>query len=149
VMSPGWRSRRLTYSSSARLRTQPSETKRIPERSFSSSASARKSLLTTAASTELARGSGGCLRLAALSIEQGGLLAAGEPAKRGLHELRDVADSLRRLGWTGILTVKRESSDRRWRVSWGSRARSIAEKAGVKTLPPVVEEPVEGVLTRS
>jgi hypothetical protein len=124
-------------------------TRRIPERSFSSSASARKSLLTTAASTELARGSGGCLRLAALSIEQGGLLAAGEPAKRGLHELRDVADSLRRLGWTGILAVRRESSDRRWRVSWGERAIKIAAQAGVKILPPVVAEPVEEILTRS
>jgi hypothetical protein len=89
------------------------------------------------------------LYLAALSIEQGGLLAAGEPANRGLHELRDVSDSLRRLGWTGILTVKRESSDRHWRVSWGKRAIEIAAQAGVKILPAVVEEPVEGVLTRS
>jgi hypothetical protein len=88
------------------------------------------------------------LYLAALSIEQGGLLAAGEPANRGLHELHDVADSLRRLGWTGILAVRRES-DRRWRVSWGERAIKIAAQAGVKILPPVVEEPVEGVLTRS
>jgi hypothetical protein len=88
------------------------------------------------------------LYLAALSIEQGGLLAAGEPANRGLHELHDVGGSLQRLGWTGLLAVRREA-DRRWRVSWGSRARSIAEKAGVKTLPPAAEEPVEEALTRS
>jgi hypothetical protein len=47
-----------------------------------------------------------------------------------------------------LLTVQGEG-DRQWRVGWGSRARSIAEKAGVKTLPAVIEEPVEGVLTRS
>jgi hypothetical protein len=62
------------------------------------------------------------LYVAALSVEQGGLLAASEPANRGVHELRDVADSLKRLSWTGILTVKRESPCRRWRVSWGERA---------------------------
>jgi hypothetical protein len=89
------------------------------------------------------------LYLGGLSIEQGGLLAAGEPANRGLHELRDVADSLRRLGWTGILTVKRESSDRRWRVSWGERAIKIAARTGVTILPPVIAEPVEEILTRS
>jgi hypothetical protein len=47
-----------------------------------------------------------------------------------------------------ILTVKRDG-DRRWRVGWGSRARPIAERAGVKTLPPVIGEPVEEILTRS
>jgi hypothetical protein len=88
------------------------------------------------------------LYLAALSIEQGGLLAAGEPANRGLHELHDVGGSLQRLGWTGLLAVRREA-DRRWRVSWGERAIKIAAQAGVKILPSVVEESTEGVLTRS
>jgi hypothetical protein len=82
------------------------------------------------------------LYLAALAIEQGGLLSGGEPANRGLHELRDVADSLKRLSWTGLLTVKREH-DRRWRVGWGKRALEIARKAGVEKLPSVLHEPVE------
>jgi hypothetical protein len=86
---------------------------------------------------------------AALAIEQGGVLSGGEPADRGLHELGNAAASLKRLSWTGILAVKRESSDRRWRVSWGERGIKLAEKAGIKTLPPVVEEPDEGVLTIS
>jgi hypothetical protein len=88
------------------------------------------------------------LYLAALSIEQGGLLAAGEPANRGLHELHDVADSLRRLGWTGILTVQREG-ERKWRVGWGERARSIAERAGVQNLAAGPKAEPEEVLTRS
>jgi len=89
------------------------------------------------------------LYLAALSIEEGGMLAAGEPANRGLHELRDVAESLKRLGWAKLLVVKRESSDRRWRVSWGERAVDIARKAGVEKVPSVLHEPVEEILTRS
>jgi hypothetical protein len=44
--------------------------------------------------------------------------------------------------------VRREG-ERKWRVGWGSRARRIAEKAGVKVLPPVIEEPVEEILKRS
>lgn len=88
------------------------------------------------------------LYLAAISIEAGGLLAPSEPADRGLHELRDVADSLKRLSWAGLLTVKREH-DRRWRVGWGKRAVKIARKAGVTPLPAVPKAEPEGVLTRS
>jgi hypothetical protein len=83
------------------------------------------------------------LYLAALAIEEGGSFSARTPADRGLHTLGDVAVSLRRLRMNNLLTVQREA-ERRWRVGWGSRARSIAEKAGVKTLPLVIEE-VEGV----
>jgi hypothetical protein len=90
----------------------------------------------------------GVLYLAGLAIEEGGLFSASTPADRGLHSLGDVPGSLRRLRMNNLLTVRREG-DRRWRVAWGSRARSIAEKAGVKTLPPVIEEPVEEILTRS
>jgi len=86
--------------------------------------------------------------LSALAIEEGGLLSPSEPADRGLLTLTDVAESLSRLSRNGILTVKHEG-ERRWRVGWGERARTIAEKAGVKTLPPVVKEPVEEILTRS
>jgi hypothetical protein len=75
--------------------------------------------------------------------EQGGLLSGGEPADRGLHELGNAAASLKRLGWAKLLVVKRESSERRWRVSWGQRAVEIARKAGVEKLPSVLHEPVE------
>jgi hypothetical protein len=78
------------------------------------------------------------LFVAALAIEQGGLLAASEPANRGLHELGNAADSLKRLSWAKLLIVKRESSERRWRVSWGERAVEIARKAGVEKLPSVL-----------
>jgi hypothetical protein len=90
----------------------------------------------------------GVLYLAGLAIEEGGLFSASTPADRGLLTLGDVPGSLRRLRMNNLLTVQREG-DRRWRVGWGSRARSIAEKAGVKTLPPVIEEPLEEILTRS
>ena len=86
--------------------------------------------------------------LSALAIEEGGLLSASEPADRGLLTLENVAESLSRLSRNGILTVKREGQ-RSWRIGWGQRARTIAEKAGVKTLPPVVKEPVAEILTRS
>ena len=62
--------------------------------------------------------------------------------------MENVAESLSRLSRNGILTVKREGQ-RSWRIGWGQRARTIAEKAGVKTLPPVVKEPVAEILTRS
>jgi hypothetical protein len=57
--------------------------------------------------------------LAAISIEQGGLVAAGEPADRGLMSLGNVANSLGRLSRNGLLTVKQEV-ERKWRVAWGS-----------------------------
>jgi hypothetical protein len=88
------------------------------------------------------------LFLAGKAIEAGGLLAAGEPADRGLMSLDDVAGALSRLSRNGLLTVRREG-ERRWRVSWGERAIKIARTAGVKVLPPVVEEPVAEILTRS
>jgi hypothetical protein len=88
------------------------------------------------------------LFIAALAIAERGLLSGGEPADRGLHELGNAAASLRRLSWTGLLTVKREH-DRRWRVSSGDRALEIARKAGVEKVPSVLHEPVEEILTGS
>ena len=52
----------------------------------------------------------------------------------GLLTSQNVGESLSRLSRNGILTVKREGQ-RSWRIGWGQRARTIAEKAGVKTLP--------------
>lgn len=75
------------------------------------------------------------LYLAALAIEEGGMLSPSTPADRGLHSLGDAAGSRGRLRMNKILTVKRESSDRRWRVGWGERAIKIAAQAGVKILP--------------
>jgi hypothetical protein len=86
--------------------------------------------------------------LAAISIEEGGLFAAGEPADRGLMSLGNVANSLWRLSHNGLLTVKQEG-ERKWRVGWGERARTIAEKAGVQNLPTAPKVEAEEVLTRS
>jgi hypothetical protein len=83
------------------------------------------------------------LYLAAISIQEAGLLSASTPADRGLHSLGDVAGSLRRLRMNNLLTVQREG-DRRWRVAWGERAIKIARAAGVEVLSPVVKEPVSG-----
>ena len=88
------------------------------------------------------------LFLASKAIEDGGLLSASTPADRGLNTLGDVAGSLSRLRRNDVLTVKGEG-ERKWRVGWGERAVRTARDAGVKVLPPVVEEPAEGVLTRS
>jgi hypothetical protein len=88
------------------------------------------------------------LYLAALAIEEGGLFSASTPADRGLHTLGDAAGSLGRLRMNKILTVTSEG-ERRWRVGWGERARSIAEKAGVTPLPAAPKAEPEGVLTRS
>ena len=88
------------------------------------------------------------LYLAALAIEEGGMLSSSTPADRGLHSLSDASGSLGRLRMNKILTVKREG-ERKWRVGWGERAIEIARKAGVEKVPSVLHEPVEGVLTRS
>jgi hypothetical protein len=88
------------------------------------------------------------LYLAALAIEEGGMLSPSTPADRGLHSLGDAAGSLGRLRMNKILTVQREG-DRRWRVGWGERASSIAKKMGVQNLPAAPKAEPEEVLTRS
>jgi len=74
------------------------------------------------------------LYLAAVTIEDGGLLRTHEP-DRGLSTLADVPGSLRNLRVNGLLDVTRDGNT--WRVGWGERARTIAKDASVVRSPAV------------
>ena len=86
------------------------------------------------------------LYVAAVTIEDGGLLRTHEP-DLGLSTIADVPGSLRNLRVNGLLDVTRDGNT--WRVAWGERALKIAREAGVGDIPSAVAAAPEAVISRS